>query len=101
MLCELKSLLFDEFSKSNEPSVKKMNDLFIGEFMCEVQCSSCGLRSPRVEEFQELSLVVDAAFPSVQHSLDHLLRPESLSGDDKYLCSTCKEKVNATRALEW
>ena len=61
------------------------------------RCSSCQGDSQRSEDFDTLELGVEG-HASVQSSLDQILFPEMLEGDNQYYCDRCAAKSDATRS---
>ena len=74
-----------------------------GEVEDYVTCKQCGNNRCRLDAFQDISLVVnpngkdDAC--SITDAIDYYLREETMDGDNKVSCETCKTKTEAFKGL--
>lgn len=126
---EFGRLLFDRMEESFQQCDESgdlsslFEQIFGGVLKYETVCSVCGSVSERREKFMDVNLpivqrpksekkngTIVEAFASakskdvntdVQFCLDQIIRPESLDGDNQYLCSKCARKCDATRTLKF
>ncbi|KAI3431674.1 hypothetical protein D9Q98_004721 [Chlorella vulgaris] len=76
--------------------------LFRGQSGYLTVCQSCQQpsdSSARSDSFYEVDVPVKG-FRSLQDSLNSMLMPETMEGDNQYSCERCMKKVDATRQLE-
>ncbi|KAF7304975.1 hypothetical protein MKEN_01212200 [Mycena kentingensis (nom. inval.)] len=89
-----------EFQKQSNPTVKTLiRDQFQGKQVFGTICSKCNSTSSRDEDFLEIEI----AFKNntkLEEGIANLLQEESLSGDNRYLCSVCASLQDATRFTE-
>jgi ubiquitin carboxyl-terminal hydrolase 48 len=85
--------------------------IYWGKSSIETSCSECNYTSTRIEDFKCLPIpIIDCEVESrnsrpkgisndvdVQQLLYRSLHPESLDGDNQYLCSGCNKKCDAMR----
>lgn len=76
-----------------------IKDQFCGQYAYVTRCSRCHNASERVSEFYELDLNIQG-HKTLAESLKGFLEVEHLNGDNKYMCSHCNSKQDATRAIE-
>lgn len=78
-------------------------DIFQGQLRSQIRCSRCNFLSTKFDSFMYLSLpVVDASgvpLCSLGDCLREFAREERLSGDERWYCPRCRERVEATKAL--
>ena len=104
---ELLRVLFDalerEFEGTPQASVLA---LYRGETQDYVQCKACGAESTRPSPFDDLSLAIRPFGPgltpygSVEEALAAYLEPETLDGDNQYLCERCGCKRDALKGIK-
>lgn len=96
------SLLEQRFSAVDcSPFRKTIPGLFRGRAGYVTVCQSCrqpSASSLRHDNFYELDVPV-RGYSSLQDSLQSLLSPELLCGDNQYFCEHCHSKQDATRQL--
>ncbi|KAG2448999.1 hypothetical protein HYH02_005753 [Chlamydomonas schloesseri] len=89
-------------SKSSDGAARRLvPQLFRGGLSYVTTCQRCGRDSSssrEVQDFYDLMPQV-RGFGSLTTSLASLLHPESLSGDNRYLCDFCGTKVDALRRV--
>lgn len=79
----------------------KISKMFGGHSGYQTRCLVCNQLSGgshRFDEFSELDIPIKG-YGSLKDSLDSLLAPEVLDGDNQYFCDTCNCKQDATRQL--
>lgn len=91
------SVLEENILQGNSPNVIK--DQFCGKYAYVTRCSNCNNTSERLSEFYELDLNIQG-HKTLAESLKGFLEVEKLDGDNKYMCSNCNTKQDATRAIE-
>ncbi|KAL7551081.1 hypothetical protein ACHAWF_014279, partial [Thalassiosira exigua] len=121
---EFARLLFDRMQDSFRQSADSrlgglLPSVFGGTTMYVTQCSECGNKSVRREDFMDL--LVPIAEPGengassvgqrggaaaqrdtdIQQCIDAYLHPESLEGDNRYECMQCRKKCDATRSMKF
>ncbi|EPQ58342.1 cysteine proteinase [Gloeophyllum trabeum ATCC 11539] len=91
------SYLDAEFKKQSEPSLRTLiPDQFQGTQVYGTECLNCHNRSETLSEFLELEISLQPNC-RLEQRIDALLQPETLSGDNKYLCPRCETLQDATR----
>ncbi|CAF0840314.1 unnamed protein product [Brachionus calyciflorus] len=72
----------------------KISDMFVGQLKSTLMCTKCEFRSPTFELFWDLAVPIPTKNPSIK--LDDCIKlfmtEEILDGDNKPVCSNCKEK---------
>lgn len=123
---EFSRLLFEKMHESFQKEktsqggnlAELLPHLFQGVMMYETTCLTCKAKSSRTEEFMDLNLpIVHPKLPKkpgqqsildtfaaqldtdVQTCLGMYCHPETLDGDNQYLCSQCGGKRDAKREL--
>ena len=96
--------IFDKIGGTEQPLVKSV---FGGEMIHKTQCHGCRNITERKEVFTDLCVsvpkqaeVLGKKKVTVQSLIKRMLKPESLSGDNKYSCDTCGKKQDASRWIE-
>ena len=97
--------MFDKLGGTEQPLVQSV---FGGELVHKTKCLNCQTVTERKEVFTDLcvsvpkeSEVLGKKRVTVQGLIKQMLKPEQLTGDNKYCCSTCGEtKQDATRWIE-
>ena len=92
-----------------------LSDLFQGTILYETKCSKCLKTSSRREDFEDINLPIEQPPPvkrsllstfwqpkkkadtDVQYCFERYSQEELMEGDNKYFCSVCNEKQDATR----
>ena len=82
-----------------------IRSLYEGYLTDYVKCLNCGYESKRSDSFLDLSLTVRNDFElirnsSIEQALQSFIRPELLSGSNKYNCSSCNIKTDAKKGLK-
>ncbi|CAG9310433.1 unnamed protein product [Blepharisma stoltei] len=101
-------VLFDavEESVKGTDQAKMITELYEGTILDYVRCSQCGNESKKEDKFLDLSLTVKNEFDqvyndSVEKAFNSYLKPEILSGDNKYLCEKCQARTDAVKGLKF
>lgn len=96
--------IFDKIGGTDQQLVRS---IFGGEMIHKTQCLNCQRISERREVFTDLcvsvpkeSEVLGKKQVTVQSLIKQMLKPESLSGDNKYSCEQCNSKQDAKRWIE-
>ncbi len=101
---ELNRILLDSIQRAlaactRGPTGKRLvDDLFAGSQVHQLRCCSCGYVSERKESMLDLSVAVEG-FASLEDSLRHYLAVEHLTGDNRWRCGGCLQKVDAQRRV--
>ena len=100
-------VLFDAIERSLKftDSEDLIRSLYEGYFTDYVKCLNCGYESKRSDSFLDLSLTVRNDFEqirnsSIEQAFESYIRPELLSGSNKYICSSCNIKTDAKKGLK-
>jgi len=64
----------------------------------KVICQKCGHTSEKVEDFFDITLIIKG-MSDVKKSLNKYLEEELLTGENKYFCDKCSEKVDAKKVV--
>ncbi|XP_078301222.1 ubiquitin carboxyl-terminal hydrolase 17-like protein 6 [Panthera onca] len=87
--------------KPSEPQAQDatlIRQIFGGYWRSQIQCLHCQGVSSTLDPYLDISLDIRAA-QSVSQALQHLVKPEQLDGENAYRCSTCLDKVPASKTL--
>lgn len=89
-----------EFKKQSIPAIKSLiTDQFQGKQVYGTICNRCHYRSERTSDFLELEISLENN-ATLEDRIAALLQPETLSGDNQYLCARCESLQDATRYTE-
>ncbi|KAF8077825.1 hypothetical protein FPV67DRAFT_1557276 [Lyophyllum atratum] len=89
-----------EFKKQANPKVKSLiTDQFQGKQVYGTICNHCQYRSERASGFLEIEINLKNN-SKLEDRIEAVLHPETLSGDNQYLCSQCESLQDATRYTE-
>jgi ubiquitin C-terminal hydrolase len=96
--------LLDKMGGTDQSLVKSV---FGGEMIHKTKCSGCNNITERKEVFTDLCVsvpkqaeVLGKKKVTVQSLIKRMLKPENLTGDNKYSCDTCGKKQDASRWIE-
>ena len=90
--------LSSAFPSVSPASPSFVHQLYCGQLVDYITCLSCHNRRQRLDEFMDLSLdVADCA--TLEEALRHFVQSETLTGDNRWRCDQCKEKVEARKGL--
>ncbi|KAJ7063468.1 hypothetical protein C8F01DRAFT_78645 [Mycena amicta] len=89
-----------EFQRQSKSALKTLiTDQFQGKQVYGTICSKCRTVSARDSDFLEIEISFKNN-AKLEDGIATLLQEESLSGDNRYLCSTCDSLQDATRYTE-
>ncbi|KAG7092641.1 hypothetical protein E1B28_008981 [Marasmius oreades] len=89
-----------EFKKQSDVRVRSLvTDQFQGEQIYGTACSNCQYKSETTSNFLELEINFQNK-SKLGDCIRSLLQPESLTGENKYLCSQCESLQDAARYTE-
>jgi ubiquitin C-terminal hydrolase len=96
--------IFDKIGGTDQALVKS---IFGGEMIHKTKCLGCQRVTERKEVFTDLcvsvpkeSEVLGKKRVTVQSLIKHMLKPEQMTGDNKYSCENCGSKQDASRWIE-
>ena len=72
--------------------------MYCGQLNDYIVCLTCNNRRQRLDEFLDLSLDV-AECASLEEALQKFVQSETLTGDNRWRCDVCREKVEAKKGL--
>lgn len=75
-------------------------DLLQGQLRSSLICKQCGHCSWRFDPFLYLSLPVDKKMTRVVSAMEKYLEEEHLTGDERWYCEKCKQKVDARKKID-
>eukprot|EP00443_Scrippsiella_acuminata_P091898 CAMPEP_0115560730 /NCGR_PEP_ID=MMETSP0271-20121206/100621_1 /TAXON_ID=71861 /ORGANISM="Scrippsiella trochoidea, Strain CCMP3099" /LENGTH=341 /DNA_ID=CAMNT_0002994819 /DNA_START=113 /DNA_END=1135 /DNA_ORIENTATION=- len=75
-------------------------DLLQGQLQSSLTCMRCGHRSRRFDPFLYLSVPVTKRMSKVTDAIEKYLEEELLSGDERWFCEKCKQKVEARKKID-
>ncbi|VTJ87084.1 Hypothetical predicted protein, partial [Marmota monax] len=81
---------------SKDPTL--MRQIFGGCWRSQIKCLHCCGLSDTFDPNLDIMLDITAA-QSVQHALEHLVKPEWLEGENAYQCGVCQKKRPAYKTL--
>jgi ubiquitin C-terminal hydrolase len=82
---------------------KMITELYEGTYVDYVKCLSCHNQSDREDKFLDLSLAVrgqSSSNDSLEKALEEYVRPDMLSGENKYFCESCSQKSDAKKGMK-
>ncbi|KAI0646997.1 cysteine proteinase [Trametes meyenii] len=89
-----------EFKKQRDPGLRSLiTNQFEGKQVYNTVCQNCLRRSERDSDFLEIEVNLENN-ATLEDRLSALLEPETLSGDNKYLCQQCNSLQDAKRYTE-
>ncbi|KAI0748066.1 cysteine proteinase [Daedaleopsis nitida] len=92
--------LDNEFKKQHSDELKSLiADQFQGKQVYNTVCQNCQRRSERDSDFLEIEVNLENN-ATLEERISALLEPETLSGDNKYLCQQCDSLQDAKRYTE-
>jgi ubiquitin carboxyl-terminal hydrolase 8 len=78
-----------------------VTDLFTGLYCSKITCHECNSVTCSFEPFTILSLETKPdGETTLEESLDSFVKEELLTDENKYSCSECKKKVDATKRMQ-
>eukprot|EP00003_Mantamonas_plastica_P016438 TRINITY_DN2740_c0_g1_i3.p1 TRINITY_DN2740_c0_g1~~TRINITY_DN2740_c0_g1_i3.p1 ORF type:complete len:507 (+),score=164.71 TRINITY_DN2740_c0_g1_i3:502-2022(+) len=88
----------DKGENEHGKKVSVVTDIFGAEMEDYIECTECGHKSARTEEYLDIPLVVQG-YNNVLDALDGYQNPELLCGDNQYTCGGCNKKVDAKKGM--
>ncbi|KAK1439710.1 hypothetical protein QVD17_05530 [Tagetes erecta] len=75
-----------------------VKEIFGGALQSQVKCLACGNESNKVDEIMDMSIdVVNTT--SIKEAFLKFFQPETLDGNNKYKCESCKKLVPARKQM--
>jgi len=75
-------------------------DLFQGQLRSRLTCGTCGHQSKTFDPYLYIALPVHNDMGSLQDALNHFLKEEQLTGDERWRCPKCKKRVDAIKKID-
>jgi ubiquitin carboxyl-terminal hydrolase 47 len=105
---ELCRVMFDALERKfkDTKQANLINDLYEGTMLDYVKCLECGTEKSREDTFLDIPLPVKpfgstVAYNSVEEALRAFVQPETLEGNNQYLCEKCNKKCDAHKGLKF
>ncbi|XP_068142761.1 ubiquitin carboxyl-terminal hydrolase 47 isoform X1 [Drosophila tropicalis] len=105
---ELCRVMFDalEHKFKNTKQANLISTLYEGKMNDYVKCLECNTEKTREDTFLDIPLPVrpfgsSSAYGSIEEALRAFVRPETLDGNNQYLCEKCKKKCDAHKGLHF
>ena len=103
---EFSRLLIDAIEMSDSEKKLNISQIYEGFSSEYVKCTECGYESSNKAKFLDIQLPISDPFTktsnsSVESALENYLKPEVLTGDNKYECQKCKKKVEAKKGCKF
>jgi ubiquitin C-terminal hydrolase len=97
---ELMRVLFDAIERTlrAQETTSLFDTLYQGYILDYLNCPDCGFKRQHKDRFNDISLAVQN-IKDVETALANYVEPEILSGDNKWRCGGCNEKVEAKKGL--
>ncbi|PVV01137.1 hypothetical protein BB560_004456, partial [Smittium megazygosporum] len=83
----------------NDLNSSVYNKIFAGYIQNQIICQSCKYQSNKTDKFFDLSLNLQKC-SSIHQALSGYFAPETLKGNNAYLCSNCKNKSSAIKQFK-
>jgi len=77
-----------------------VHEIFGGCYESKVSCQSCGSSSNTFEPFLDVSLDLEGV-NTITKALKNFITPERLFGRNRYFCSQCKQKKDASKVFQF
>ncbi|KAL7732598.1 hypothetical protein ACLKA6_013533 [Drosophila palustris] len=105
---ELCRVMFDalEHKFKNTKQANLISTLYEGKMNDYVKCLECQTEKTREDTFLDIPLPVrpfgsSSAYGSIEEALRAFVQPETLDGNNQYLCEKCKKKCDAHKGLHF
>lgn len=105
---ELCRVMFDalEHKFKNTKQANLISNLYEGKMNDYVKCLECNTEKTREDTFLDIPLPVrpfgsSTAYGSIEEALCAFVQPETLDGNNQYLCEKCKKKCDAHKGLHF
>ncbi len=78
-----------------------LTDLFCGQYLSLITCSSCHTKSPTFSVFMEpISIPIsDSGENTLDECLSEFIKEEYLTDNNQYYCEICKDKKDASKQI--
>ncbi|GJD10437.1 Ubiquitin carboxyl-terminal hydrolase 36 [Galdieria sulphuraria] len=77
-----------------------VHEIFGGCYESKVSCQNCGSSSDTVEPFLDVSLDLEGV-STLAKALKGFTTPERLFGPNRYFCSQCKQRTDASKVFQF
>ncbi|GJQ08886.1 hypothetical protein GpartN1_g677.t1 [Galdieria partita] len=77
-----------------------IHEIFGGCYESKVLCQNCGSSSDTIEPFLDVSLDLEGV-NTIAKALKGFTNPERLFGSNRYFCSQCKQKTEASKVFQF
>ncbi|KAH8418252.1 hypothetical protein KR222_007205, partial [Zaprionus bogoriensis] len=105
---ELCRVMFDalEHKFKNTKQANLISNLYEGKMNDYVKCLECNTEKTREDTFLDIPLPVrpfgsSTAYGTIEEALCAFVEPETLNGNNQYLCEKCKKKCDAHKGLHF
>ncbi|XP_022218710.2 ubiquitin carboxyl-terminal hydrolase 47 isoform X2 [Drosophila obscura] len=105
---ELCRVMFDALEQKfkNTKQAHLISNLYEGKMNDYVKCLECNTEKTREDTFLDIPLPVrpfgsNSAYGSIEEALRAFVQPETLDGNNQYLCEKCKKKCDAHKGLHF
>ncbi|XP_030375681.1 ubiquitin carboxyl-terminal hydrolase 47 [Scaptodrosophila lebanonensis] len=105
---ELCRVMFDalEHKFKNTKQANLISTLYEGKMNDYVKCLECNTEKTREDTFLDIPLPVrpfgsNSAYGSIEEALRAFVQPETLDGNNQYLCEKCNKKCDAHKGLKF
>lgn len=105
---ELCRVMFDALEQKfkNTDQADLINRLYEGKMIDYVKCLECCTEKSREDTFLDIPLPVrpfgsTVAYGSIEEALRAFVQPETLDGNNQYLCEKCNKKCDAHKGLKF
>ncbi|EDW37527.1 GL16305 [Drosophila persimilis] len=105
---ELCRVMFDALEQKfkNTKQANLISNLYEGKMNDYVKCLECNTEKTREDTFLDIPLPVrpfgsNSAYGSIEEALRAFVQPETLDGNNQYLCEKCKKKCDAHKGLHF
>ncbi|XP_017070962.1 ubiquitin carboxyl-terminal hydrolase 47 [Drosophila eugracilis] len=105
---ELCRVMFDALEQKfkNTKQANLISNLYEGKMNDYVKCLECNTEKTREDTFLDIPLPVrpfgsSSAYGSIEEALRAFVQPETLDGNNQYLCEKCKKKCDAHKGLHF
>lgn len=100
--------MFDALEQKfkNTDQADLINRLYEGKMIDYVKCLECCTEKSREDTFLDIPLPVrpfgsTVAYGSIEEALRAFVQPETLDGNNQYLCEKCNKKCDAHKGLKF
>lgn len=99
---ELNRVLYDTIDRAlqDTPYSNLIGKLYKGILINEIKCQNCQMSRQRTEDFYDIVLQVKDN-PSITSSIEKMLMPDVLDGDNKLFCENCNQKCDSEKRTKF